>query len=171
MPVQEYRDGPIEEIVVHYVTINRIVEEKSKRNIQQEDNVRSAELDFMLDLETLIKETVADTELIELNCCLEENNTNLIPNDYRTVAKKLTHGWGIIMGDDRIIIPKSLRYATLNALHFGHPGINKMCSDATIFLWPNMWEDIEKKSKSGSACLNAGTNMKFQIPQTEKIIQ
>ena len=82
IPVQEYCDGPIGEIAVHYVRINYIVEEKAKRNKQQEDNVRSAELDFMLDLETLIKKTAADPEPIELNYCLKENNTNLIPNDY-----------------------------------------------------------------------------------------
>ena len=109
IPVQEYRDGPIEEIAVHYVRINRIVEEKAKRNKQQEDNVKSAELDFMLDLEMLVKETAADPELIELNFCLEENITSLIPNDYRKVAKKLTHRWGIIMVDDRTILPKSPR--------------------------------------------------------------
>ena len=57
IPFQEYRDGPIEEIAVHYVRINRVVEEKAKRNKQQEENVRSAELDFMLDLETIIKES------------------------------------------------------------------------------------------------------------------
>ena len=109
IPVQ-YRDGPIEEIAVHYVRINRTVEEKAKRNKQQEDNVKSVALDFKLELETLIKETAADPELIDLKCCLEENSFNLIPNDYRAVAKKLTHCWGIIMIDDRIIIPKSLRY-------------------------------------------------------------
>ena len=168
IPVQEYRDGPIEEIAVHYVRINRIVEQKAKRNKQQEDNIRSAELDFMLDLETLIKETAADPDLIELNCCIEDNNMEQIPQNYKTVAKKLTHRWGIIMVDDRIIIPKSLRYAALNALHFGHPGINKMCNDAAIFWWPNMREDIEKKSKTCSACLNAGKNLKFQLPTTEK---
>ena len=31
-----------------------------------------------------------------------------------------------------------------------------------------MREDIEKKSKTCSACLNAGKNLKFQKPQTEK---
>ena len=56
IPVQEYRDGPIEEIAVHYVRINCIIEKRAARNRQQEDNVRSAELDLMLDLETLIKE-------------------------------------------------------------------------------------------------------------------
>ena len=92
-PVQKYRDGPIEEIAVHYVRINRVVEEKAKRNEQQEDNVRSAELDFMLDLETIIKETAANPDLIELNCCIEDNNLEQIPQNYRTVAKKLAHRW------------------------------------------------------------------------------
>ena len=72
------------------------------------------------------------------------------------------------MVDDRIVIPKSLRYAALNALQFGHTGINKMCSDAMIFWWPNMREDFADKSKTCSACLNAGKNLKFQIPQTKK---
>ena len=111
IPVQEYRDGPIEETAVHYVRINRVVEEKAKRNKQQEDNNRSAELDFMLDLETIIKETAADPDLIELNCCIEDNNLEQIPQNYRTVAKKLSHRWGIIMVDDHIVVPKSLRYA------------------------------------------------------------
>ena len=148
--------------------INRVVGEKAKRNKQQEDNVRSAKLDFMLDMETIIKETAADPDLIKLNCCIEDKNPEQIPQNYRTVAKKLTHRWGIIMVDDHIVVPKSLRYAVLNALHFGHPGINKMCNDAAIFWWPNMQEDIESKSNTCSACLSAGKNLKFQIPQTEK---
>ena len=149
IPVQENRDGPIEEIAVHYVRINRIAEQKAKPNRQQEDNIRSAELDSMLDLETLIKETAADRDLIELNCCIEDNNLQQIPQNYR-------YCWGIIMVDDSIVIPKSLRYAALNALHFGHPGMSKMCNNVAIFWWPNMREDIEKKSKTCSACLNAG---------------
>ena len=168
IPVQEYHNCPIEEIAEHYVKINRVVEEKAKRNDQQEDNVRSAELDFMLDLETLIKETAANPDLIELYCYIEYNNTNHIPNDCKAVAKKLTPRRDIIMVDDRNI---SLRYAPLNALQFGHPGINIMCSDATIIWWPNKQEYIEKKSKTCSASLKAGKNLKFQIPQTEKKIE
>ena len=37
------------------------------------------------------------------------------------------------MVDDRIVVPKSPRYAALIALHFDHPGINKMCSDSAMF--------------------------------------
>ena len=163
IPVQEYREGPIEGIAVHYVRINKVIETKAPRNGQQEDNIRAAELDFMLDLETLIKETAADPELIEVQCCIEDNNTQAIPDDYKQVAKKLTHRWGITMVD-----PKNLRYAALNALHFGHPRINEMCNDAVIFWWPNMRADIEKKAKTCSARLNAGKNLKTQLPSTEK---
>ena len=131
--MQEYRDGLIEEIAVHYVRINKIIETKAPRHRQQEDNIRSAELDFMLDLETLIKETAADQDITEVQCCIEDNNIQAIPEDYKHLARKLTHRWGITMVDDRIIIPKNLRYAARNALHFGHPGINKMCNDAVFF--------------------------------------
>ena len=86
-----------------------MVEQKAIRNIQQEDNISATELDFMLDLETLIKETAADPDQIELNCCIEDNNNNQMPNDYKTVAKILTRRWGIIMVNDRIIVPKKLR--------------------------------------------------------------
>ena len=125
-------------------------------------------MDFMLDLETLIKETAADPDLIELNCCIKDNNKEQFPQNYKTVTKKLTHRWGIIVVDNRIVIPKSLRYAALNALHFGNPGMNKICNDAAEFWWPNLREDIKKKSKTCSACLNAGKNLKFQLPTTEK---
>ena len=69
-PFQECRDGPIEDIAFHYVRINRVVEQKAARNKQEEDNIRAAELDFMLDLET-----AAGPDLIDMNCCLEENTS------------------------------------------------------------------------------------------------
>ena len=67
------------------------MEQKATRNKQHDDNVRAAELDFMRDLETLIKETAADPVLIELNCCcIEDNNFYQIHNEYKSVARKLT---------------------------------------------------------------------------------
>ena len=133
LAVQDYRDDRIEEKAVHYVRINHIIEKKAKRNEQQEKNVRSAELDLKRDLERLIKETEVDPDLIKLNRSIEDNIVSQIANDYNTVAKKLTHRWGIIMGGDRIIIPKTLQNAALIALHFRHPGFTKMCTDAAIF--------------------------------------
>ena len=46
IPVHEYREGPIEEIAVHYIRINKIVENKQPRKRVQEDNVRTAEFNF-----------------------------------------------------------------------------------------------------------------------------
>ena len=99
-PVQEFRDGPIEEIAVRYVRINRVIESKAIRNKKQEDNVREAELDFMLDLETFFKEIAADPDLIELQCCIEDNNLRQAPEAYKPIIKSLTHRWGITMVDD-----------------------------------------------------------------------
>ena len=99
-PVQEFRDGPIEEIAVRYVRINRVIENKAIRNKKQEDNVREAELDFMLDLETFFKEIAADPDLIELQCCIEDNNLRQAPEAYKPIIKSLTHRWGITMVDD-----------------------------------------------------------------------
>ena len=128
----------------------------------------SVELYLLLDLETLVKETAADPDLKEVQCCLEDNKPLQIPEDYKQVRKRLRQRWGITVVDERIIIPENLDYAALNVLHFGHPGINKMCSDATIFLWPIMRADIEKKAKTCSSCLNASKNLKSKIPYSEK---
>ena len=43
-----------------------------------------------------------------------------------------------------------------------------MCNDAVIFWWPNMRAYIEKKAKTCSACVNAGKNLKTQLPSTGK---
>ena len=76
IPVKDFTDGPIEEIAVHYVRINRVIENKAVKNKKQEDNVRAAEFDSMLDMETLIRETAADPDLIELQSCIGDDNLN-----------------------------------------------------------------------------------------------
>ena len=53
IPVHEYREGPIEEIAVHQVRINKIEEKKQPRNEVQDDNSRSAALHSMLDVHTV----------------------------------------------------------------------------------------------------------------------
>ena len=79
IPVEDFCDGPMEAIALHYVRINRVEKNNALRNKKQEDNVRSAELDFMLNLETLIKETAAHPDFIELQGCLEDNKLNQMP--------------------------------------------------------------------------------------------
>ena len=145
---------------------NRVIEKKATRNRQQDENIRSDHLNFMLDLENLNKETAAVPDLIEVQCCLEDNYTLAIPEDYTHVAKTNPTLWKN-KNDNRIIVPKSLRYAALKVIHFCHTRINKTCSDPTNVLWPNLRADIEKKTRTCSACLNAGKNLKTQLPNTE----
>ena len=72
------------------------------------------------------------------------------------------------MVDDRNIVPATLPLAILNSLPFGHPGIDKMCNDAALFWWPNIWADNEKKSRTSSTFLNDGKNLSSQKPQTKQ---
>ena len=65
--------------------MNRVVKTEVAKNKQQEDNVRSVELDFMLVLETLIEET---PDLIQQQGCLDDNNLSQRPeNLYRSSSR------------------------------------------------------------------------------------
>ena len=134
---QNYRYGPIDKIAVHYVRLNRMVERKTKRNKQHEDNVRSTELDFMLDLQILFKETAIDPDLIELNCCIEENNTS-----QKTYPLMGHHNFR--RSDNSA---KTTTLCSPQCLSPRTPWNLKICSEAALFWWPNMRTDIEKNSK------------------------
>ena len=112
-----------------------------------EENVRDAELKFMADLRTIIKETGRDRELIATMIALENNDESKTPENYARQYPKLSTRWGIVFLDDRIIIPLGMREMVINALHFGHPGESKMLNDAKIFWWPGMAEDIKQKQR------------------------
>ena len=44
----------------------------------------------MLDRGKLIKEPAADPDLIELQCCIEDDNLNQAPEAYKPIIKRLT---------------------------------------------------------------------------------
>ena len=50
-------------------------------------------------------------------------------------------------------------------LHFGLSGITKMTSEAKIFWWPNMKQDIETKVKDCTSCPASDKNLKYQLPK------
>ena len=164
--VHEYGDG--ESKIISYIRINRVAETNFTSTQRAEENVRKAEMDFMLDLQSIIKETAADPEILKVKLCLERDRKEQIPEEYKGVAKKLTTRGGELLVDDRIVVPKSLRSSALNSLHFGHPGITRMCQEAQIFWWPGMRREIENKVNRCTSCISAGKNLKFQIPKNEK---
>ena len=163
---RNFGNEPIQ--IIEYLQINKIITTPSKKTVQQEDNVREAELRFMADLRTIIKETSRDREMIATMIGLEKGDENSIPDTYFRQYKQLSTRWGIIFLDDRIIIPSGMRDNILNALPFGHPGETKMLQDAKIFWWPGMADDIKTRQRECISCRNAGKNLKTQLPLTDK---
>ena len=75
--------------------------------------------------------------------------------------------WGLTVLDDKMIVPIELRTKLLDTLHLGHAGTTKMTTEAKIFWWLNINEDIEDKVKNCIACLASGKNLNNQIPKNE----
>ena len=154
--------------IVQYLQINRIIDEPERKSEVAEDNVRKAEIEFMADLKTLVKETARDRDLIATTMGLEKRDNDMIPDDYFRFVSKLSARFGILFMDDKVIVPKTMREWVLNAPHFGHPGLTKMVNDSRIFWWPGILDDIHEKHRNCTACINAGKNLKTQLPKTEK---
>ena len=60
---------------------------------------------------------------------------------------------GVVMYQDRAVIPKSLRASVLDSLHSAHQGVSSMQMRAqSIVFWPGMSRDIENKRRSCADC-------------------
>lgn len=60
---------------------------------------------------------------------------------------------GIIMMNDRVVIPKILQQKVIDKLHEAHPGIDRMKSFARSYVyWPNLDKDITNKVQQCSRC-------------------
>ena len=60
---------------------------------------------------------------------------------------------GVVIYEDRVVVPASLRNVVLNALHAAHQGVSSMGARAreTVF-WPGMSEDIERIRQACQQC-------------------
>ena len=141
-----------------------------------EENKKKAEINFMLDLKTLISKTAIDPEMTRVRTSVRREERDSAPEGYRAVFDKLSVRWGLVFVDDQIAVPIDLRRRPIEILHFGHSGITKMLSDAKIFWCPEVRKDIEHRVKDCTACLATGKKLKYQIPkkqvrETRKIVR
>ena len=61
---------------------------------------------------------------------------------------------GVVVYNDRVVVPPSLRSAMLATLHSAHQGVSSMGARArTIIFWPGMTEDIERIRDSCRDCI------------------
>ena len=138
----------------HYVQINQIIGVVIEGKKVTEATIKKAEIDFMLDLKSLIAKSARE-------------DRSMAPEHYRQQFENISTRWGLTFINDKIIVPIELRKKLLNTLHFGHAGTTKMAAEANIFWWPNITKDIEEKVKNCVACLSSGKNLKYQSPKNE----
>ncbi|XP_026319414.1 uncharacterized protein K02A2.6-like [Hyposmocoma kahamanoa] len=81
---------------------------------------------------------------------------NFYSDDLKPYARKRTElsiENKILMWQGRIVIPNTLRKATLEYLHTGHPGISAMRALARFYVWwPSIDDDIEEYIKRCRKC-------------------
>ena len=126
----------------------------------------------MMDLKTLIAKTAIDPELTRVRNSMLRENRETISDGYRTVFDKLSIRWGLVFVDDQIVVPIDLRRRLVNILHFGRSGITsitKMTSEAKIFLWPEIKQDIDNNVEDCTACFASGKtlNINYRKNTTE----
>ena len=141
--------------------------EKNDWNLEQA--VRETEKSFSTDLQLLMNETTNDPNLLKTLVCLERQQHELIPDEYQMYKRKLSSRFCLLVFmEDRIIVPKNLRFRVISLLHKGHSAINKMTLAARHFWWPKMTDAIEKKCETCIPCTMSGKRKKQNIPSTEK---
>jgi hypothetical protein len=108
-------------------------------------------------IEEIKRETTACEEIAEVLGFLEGNKWEKNNAFYQT-RERLDFAKGLLIRDDKIVIPKSLRSKVTEAGHVGHFGITKTIATIRERLWwPSMNKTIENSIKSCMTCVLNGT--------------
>ena len=95
-----------------------------------------------------------------------QSDDSQIGDEYRKYIDSLYVHEGVILYQDRVVIPESLRNIALENLHAAHQGVSSMEVRASkIMFWPGMTDDIRLKR---AACTDCNTNAPSQasLPST-----
>ena len=83
-------------------------------------------------------------------------------SEYARYRESLYITDGVILYQDRVVIPSSLRKVILQGLHSAHQGVSAMQSRAqSIVFWPGMTLDIQE---TRSRCRECNRNAPSQAP-------
>ena len=158
-----------------YESVNLIrLEQTTKRNTMEPElkkktaeAIQRAEKYFALDLPMLVEETARDLKILNAISALESNQIESIFYSYRPHRNLLSTRFGLLFYNDKVIIPEAMRTTVVAMLHHGHAAIDEMGKVAEAFWWPEMYREIQEKSKNGPSCRAAGKNLRTQLPTTE----
>ena len=91
------------------------------------------------------------------------------PNIFSEYSKYIDYFYvheGVIMYQDRVVVPKSLRKIALENLHGAHQGVSTMELRASkIMFWPGITEDIRQKRSACADC-NANAPSQASLPSS-----
>ncbi|XP_036334511.1 uncharacterized protein K02A2.6-like [Rhagoletis pomonella] len=89
----------------------------------------------------------------------EKSAVRTIIQRYWNIRDEITICDGILLRGDRIIIPRNLRAQTIEALHYGHTGIESCLRRAreTVY-WPNIIDHIKNVIQNCQTCWETSTS-------------
>ena len=113
--------------------------------------------------------TLADAQLSVVSDALEAGETFVnspVPNEIQPYLRYWHRLWvqdGVILLDDRTVIPQVLRERVLDNLHSAHQGVSQMFARAEIAVfWPNLHSDLESVRAACATCrINAPSQAKL----------
>ena len=120
--------------------------------------------------ENIASETAKDSSLSPLLCHIMDNNSSVeINKEFKKYIEGMYACDGVLMYQDRVVIPKVLRSTVLKNLHAAHQGVSSMQERASaIMFWPGMSEDIYyTRAKCADCNINAPSQAQMpSLPAT-----
>ena len=115
---------------MHYIQLNHIIEKPKIVNAAVEENLKKAEIKFLMVLKILIHKTSVAPKLLQLKNWLWDNQKEWATEK---VLPVLTERFGLLSAGDESVILQELKKPVVDASHFVHPGSTKMLGENNKF--------------------------------------
>ena len=126
--------------------------------------------DIPITLDSLISETQEDEILQEVKQVLFKNdwdkNSKHLHQFYVLRSSLCVSDEGLLMFEDRVVVPESLKEKILAQAHEGHAGSTKMKEILRSYFrsyWPKMTKDIDEKVRKCKQCVKF-SNTNYPAP-------
>lgn len=174
------KDNPADYLSRHAVPLDRLPKHIKKETGELEKTIwflQYSPYTEAVSIEKIIKETEKDDNLVALKDRIKKGYIpkeckELIP--FRKIFNQLTiTDDGLILKDEKIVLPKSLQAIALKKAHQGsHPGMNNLKRRIRSHFWmPKLNEAVEKLVKACNECLLFGSKNTKEPLSAHKVPQ